>query len=186
MRIAVIDLGTNTFNLLLAQTYANKTYRIIYTDKRAANIGEGGINRQIITDEATARAIHVINGFKQKIISHGGADEIIAVATSAVRTAQNKVQFINNVKKSTGIDIKVISGEDEATYIFEGVKQTVDMGLQPMLTLDIGGGSNEFIIANNKKFIGKKFSIGNCTDTGDVPSRNPIKTETLQQVEKLF
>lgn len=154
MRKAVIDLGTNTFHLLIG-TAAGE---VVYKTTVPVLLGQGRINQNIIIPEAFARGINTLQAFK-KVIDDYGVTEIKAVATSAVRSAQNGTDFVHAAKE-VGIDIRVISGEEEAGYIFKGVMAT---GLikQTSLVMDIGGGSTEFIICNEQGALWKKsYNIG--------------------------
>lgn len=187
MQIAIIDLGTNTFNLLLAKVNPNNSFTTIYSGKQAAKIGEGGINKGTITPNAITRAINVLKHFIEIINKHGGADNVIAITTSAVRTAQNKNEFITGIKKHTGIDIRIISGDDEAFFIYEGVRQTVDIGNEIIITLDIGGGSNEFIIADGQRIYWKQsFPLGIARILEQFQPENPIRLDTLKKIERYF
>ena len=156
IRKAVIDLGTNTFNLLIAE-FSEKKWTVIYNQKIGVLLGMGGINSQTIAEEAMDRGIQAMVKFK------GICDDYMvhpmAIGTSALRDAKNKNILINDVHKKTGIKIDVISGDKEAEYIFKGVKKTFiqDSGV----IIDIGGGSTEIIYFKNKQIIKKKsFDIG--------------------------
>lgn len=154
MRLAVIDLGTNTFHLLIATGLD----RVLYKKTVPVLLGQGRINQNIIIPEAMDRGIRTLMEFK-RFIDYYKVDTIKAVATSAVRSAENGQEFVNKAAK-IGINIEVISGEAEAGYIFKGVMAT---GLikQTTLVMDIGGGSTEFIICNPEGALWKKsYDIG--------------------------
>lgn len=154
MRKAVIDLGTNTFHLLIGSA----TGEVVYKTTVPVLLGQGRINQHIIIPEAFARGIATLRTFREVIDAYG-VEEIRAVATSAVRSAQNGQDFVDAAKE-VGIEIRVISGEEEAGYIFNGVMAT---GLirQTTLVMDIGGGSTEFIICNEEGALWKKsYNIG--------------------------
>ncbi|WP_440135013.1 Ppx/GppA phosphatase family protein [Chitinophaga sancti] len=154
MRLAVIDLGTNTFHLLIAEGID----KILYKTTVPVLLGQGRINQHIIIPEAMERGIRTLSQFKATIDSYQ-VDVVKAVATSAVRSAENGQEFVDKAAE-TGIHIEVISGEAEAGYIFKGVMAT---GLiqQTTLVMDIGGGSTEFIICNPQGELWKKsYNIG--------------------------
>ena len=117
-RIAVIDLGTNTFNLLVADIAAEHSYQIIYTTKIAVKLGEGGINTGIIASAPFQRGI---DAMKQHLEAAKKYDvhKIFAFATSAVRSAKNGNEFVAEINKQTGIEVTIISGEKEAELIYE-------------------------------------------------------------------
>jgi len=158
-RIAVIDLGTNTFNLLLAEMWHND-YKIFYSDKVPVKIGQGGINKGIITAEAQERALDAMQFFEQKIKKEN-IQKIYAFATSAFRNARNGYTVKDKIKSLTGINVDIIDGDLEAFYIYQGVKGALEIGEEPSLILDIGGGSVEFIIGDSDKIFWKNsFEIG--------------------------
>lgn len=146
MRLAAIDIGTNTINLLIAEA-ENDVLKVIEQEKIGAKLGKGGIQQGIITPEAMKRGLEALSTYKIKIESIG-VDKILAVATSAVRNASNGNQLVIEAKKQLGIDIRVVDGMEESRLIFRGVKNGIPPVDQPYLVLDIGGGSCEFIMAH--------------------------------------
>jgi len=159
MRVAVIDLGTNTFHLLIGD-YLEGGVRTVFKEKMAVQIGKNGISKGFITDDACERALNALKNFK-KIIDQHQVDFIQATATSAVRNAKNGSELVTKIALETEIDIQVISGMEEAGYIYYGVKNALDIGSKPALIMDIGGGSIEFIIGNNEKILWKQsFEVG--------------------------
>ncbi|MEY4572172.1 MAG: hypothetical protein RLZ10_1398 [Bacteroidota bacterium] len=157
-RKAVIDLGTNTFNLLIAELIEGK-WRRVHSEKDGVALGMGGINQKMITDDAMDRAEKALLHFKE--VAHSfGVQEIKAIGTSAIRDAKNQHDFVERIRTNVGIDINVISGDEEADYIYQGVRKTIDFE-KPSLIMDIGGGSTEFILANEFGIIQKvSLNIG--------------------------
>src|SRR4051812_26505417 len=159
MKIAIIDLGTNTFNLLVVEV-SERGFKEIYGTKLSVKLGEGGINKNYITAKAFERGIDALKKYK-KTIRRYKAERVVALATSAIREASNGDKFINRVKVETGISIKKISGNEEAGLIYLGVRKAVKMSDKKSLIMDIGGGSTEFIIADERKIYWKKsFLLG--------------------------
>lgn len=159
-RIAILDLGTNTFNLLIAEKneYGNPVF--IYTKELPVEIGKGGIHKREITPEATLRAIEALHTHRKKI-DEMNVDAYYAFATSAVRDAENSKEFTRKIYVETGVEVQVLSGDEEAGWIYEGVKQASILGKQHSLIMDIGGGSTEFIIADeNEIFWKKSYPLG--------------------------
>ncbi len=134
--LAVIDLGTNTFHLLLAKVVGKNEIREIYKKQNPVKLGEGGINNRTITPAAFKRGIEALLEFKEIIMSHG-TDKVFAFATSAIRGADNGHEFVKEVFVQTGIKINVISGDEEAELIFNGVKHTVTLTNEKILVMDI-------------------------------------------------
>ncbi len=158
-RIAVIDLGTNTFHLLIAVLNEGKS-TILHREKQAVKIGVGGINQGIITEEGLLRAVNGIRYFK-KTIDEWSVTRVQALGTSALRNATNGKEVIQKIKSETGIEIKLISGQQEAEYIYYGVRSAMDLGTEKSLIVDIGGGSVEFIIGDRDQIFWKQsFEIG--------------------------
>lgn len=161
-RTAVIDLGTNTFHLLIAEVDGQHRITPLHEEKRPARIGQGGIGQGIITDEALRRGIDIMKDYQAKAAGFGILkDTILATATSAVRNASNGREFVARIKAETGIDVEIISGEREAELIYHGVRAALSIGTEPSLIVDIGGGSVEFVIGNDERIFWKRsFEIG--------------------------
>ncbi|MFT6054679.1 MAG: exopolyphosphatase/guanosine-5'-triphosphate,3'-diphosphate pyrophosphatase [Candidatus Endobugula sp.] len=158
-RIAIIDLGTNTFHLFIVEISDNKV-QTLYKEKIAVKIGKDGISKGRISAAAAKRAIHTLHIFKT-VTQQFHVDRIIGVATSAIRSAKNGQQLLDDIKEQTGFKIEMISGEMEAELIFKGVKGAVTFDNTPQLVMDIGGGSVEFIIGNVSEIFWKQsFEIG--------------------------
>ncbi len=159
-RIAILDFGTNTFNLLITEVSNENKLIVLHTAKEAVKLGEGGITRKIITDEAFERGLSAIERHLVRV-KEFNVSKVYAFATSAIRDASNGKTFINAVKDRFDIHVLIIEGEREAEMIYRGVRLSLDMDEQPVLILDIGGGSNEFIIANKKEIFWKhSFNLG--------------------------
>jgi exopolyphosphatase/guanosine-5'-triphosphate,3'-diphosphate pyrophosphatase len=156
MKKAVIDLGTNTFHLMI---FEGKN--ILFKTSIASKIGQGGINQGIITEEGIQRALNVLNIFKQKLIEFEvNTENVFAFGTSAIRNAKNQSELLERVKKETDINITVIDGDKEAELIYKGVSQAVKVDKNALI-VDIGGGSVEFILCNPDKILWKRsFEIG--------------------------
>ncbi|TLV00063.1 Ppx/GppA phosphatase family protein [Dyadobacter luticola] len=160
-KLGIIDLGTNTFHLLIVEKHETG-FTHLFHESRPARIGMGGINRKIITPEAFERAVAVLLFFREKLDLYGvEAENTFAFGTSAIRNAENQQDFCREILEKTGIKINVIDGNREAEYIYKGVKAGADIGDEASLIMDIGGGSVEFIIGNQSQIFWKQsFEIG--------------------------
>ena len=186
MKLAVIDLGTNTCNLLIADINST-TYQIKYQGKVGVKLGKDGIHKNILTQEAFTRAISAFITHKQIINQFGGVDKTIAIATSAVRDASNKDSFADTLLRETGIPLTIISGEEEARLIFEGVKLAFGDLPNNSLIMDIGGGSNEFIqIRNNQVHWKKSFPLGMARVIENFKLSDPILPSEIEAIENWF
>ena len=183
MRIAILDFGTNTFNLLIADAGNEKKLNIIHSSKQAVKLGKGGIHKKIITREAFARGLAAIEKHLETIKPYD-VKKIYAFATSAIRDAENGKDFIREVKDKYNIYTHEIPGEREAELIYKGVRLSLDLGTEPVLILDIGGGSNEFIIANDKKIFWKQsFNLGMARMLEKFHPKDPISQEEVNNIE---
>jgi exopolyphosphatase/guanosine-5'-triphosphate,3'-diphosphate pyrophosphatase len=186
MRAAVLDLGTNTFNLLIAEKDNKTIFKILYSTKIPVKLGEGGINKGEIIPAAYVRGIAAINEHF-KTLNFYKVDKIKAYGTSALRTARNGKQFIEEIKSGTGIEVEIITGDLEAELIYYGVRQTLEMNSEKNLILDIGGGSNEFIIANNQEiFWEKSYPLGIARLIEKFKPSDPITSTELKDIDKYF
>jgi exopolyphosphatase/guanosine-5'-triphosphate,3'-diphosphate pyrophosphatase len=177
---AIIDLGTNTFQLLIVEQ-DGLNYKTILEDSYAAKIGMGGISSGIITEEGIQRGIKGLQYFKQVFDKEGVISEnVLAIATSAVRNSKNGDEFCEKVLAETDIKIQVISGEEEATLIYEGVKLGMDIGIEPSMIMDIGGGSVEFIICDKNRIMYKQsFEIGGQRLMDKFMNTDPISPRSV-------
>ncbi|WP_259016168.1 Ppx/GppA phosphatase family protein [Emticicia fluvialis] len=182
MKIAVIDLGTNTFHLLIVE---NK--QTLYRESIPAKIGQGGISKGIISEEGIQRALGVLRHFKGIIDSHEiETKQVFAIGTSAIRNAANKDEFVNRVAEETGIMIQVISGDKEAELIYDGVKEAVPIK-ETSMVMDIGGGSVEFIIGNEDRILWKQsFEIGGQRLMDRFMKTDPVSMRSVQQMDDYF
>ncbi len=185
MRTAVIDLGTNTFNLLIADI-SGSNIDFVYKAKMPSKLGEEGINDSILHEEACSRGVRILKEYK-KIIEKHGVDNVHAIATSAVRSAKNQDFFIQNIQEKTGIKVNVISGEKEAELIYKGVSRTLSNEDNNYLILDIGGGSTEFILIkdNNLKIL-KSFPLGMARLIDKFKPSEPITNEEIWNIESFL
>jgi len=184
-KIAVIDLGTNTCNLLIAE-YQDQSYEILFQGKEVVKLGKGGINKNILTEDGLERAIQAIR-IQQEIISKFHNSEVVIIATSAIREAINADWFQQQIKANTGLKLQVISGEKEADLIFKGVKLAFDKIEDYSLILDIGGGSNEFILTEANEPIWKQsFPLGMARIIEQIPPSDPITSNEIQQINDYF
>lgn len=159
MRTGIIDCGTNTFNLLIAER-TTKHWETIFNGKINVRLGKGGFEQGTIRKERMARGVDALMTYYETLLSYR-VDDVVVIATSAVRDAGNAAEFIRLVKAKTGLDVRVVDGIKEAELIFEGVRQTLDPSDENILVMDIGGGSTEFILANQNGILWKQsFPLG--------------------------
>ena len=182
MKIAIIDIGTNTFNLLVA-TKPNRRLIPIEIHKEFVFLGKGGINNNRLQEDAILRGLTALIKFKE-IADNLGASKIIAIATSAVRNAENGKVFIDKTKALTGIEVKTINGNQEAEYIYKGAREATSFGRKPVLLMDVGGGSTEFIICNkNQVYWKKSIEVGAARLYESFHKSNPMIPSEVSEIE---
>jgi len=185
-RVAVLDLGTNTFHLLIADVFSDHTTKKVFKSKKVVELGEGGILQHLITVPAFKRGIDAVSHFFE-IIKNYKADQVNAYATAAVRNAINGNDFTGEIFSLTGIRVNVIDGLEEARLICLGVRQCIKMHEEPELIMDIGGGSTEFIIASRSKvFARHSFNIGAALLLEKFDPSDPIAGSEIMQLEELL
>ncbi len=184
-RIAIIDLGTNTFHLLVAEKKSLET-DILHREKQPVKIGMGGINQGLITESGILRALTCLRDFK-KIMDGWKVGHVFAFGTSALRSASNGKEVIEKIKLETGISVKLLSGDEEAEYIYYGIQSAMDLGTEKSLIVDIGGGSVEFIIGNSETVFWKQsFDIGAQRLLEQFQKHDPILTQEVIELEACF
>ena len=183
--IAILDFGTNTFNLLIAER-KERSFEILHSSKQPVKLGRGGIQINRITPDAFERGFVAIENHMETIEKFNVA-EIRAFATSAIRNASNGTDFVNEVESRFGFRVRVIPGEREAELIYKGVRQAIAFTEKNQLILDIGGGSNEFIICNQDGIIWKhSFELGMARILELFDLSDPISHEEISAMESYF
>jgi exopolyphosphatase/guanosine-5'-triphosphate,3'-diphosphate pyrophosphatase len=184
VRIAILDLGTNTFHLLIADVEETKS-KIIFRSKIAVKLGEGAIHNNWIAPRPFRRGLNTLLHYREIIKKHT-PDKIVAYATSAIRSAENGKNFVKAVKDEAGLNIRIISGEEEAELIYFGVRQCIRLE-EPSLIMDIGGGSTEFIIADDTRIFWKNsFNIGAARLLAHFSPSDPIRKSEIRKIENYF
>ena len=143
MRVASIDIGTNTILLLVADLDEQGTIHPIEHQQRLPRLGRDVDDKGVIHVSAFDRVVRILHEYKNLAI-HLAANRIVAVATSAIRDAANKDEFVSYVKRTTGIGIEILSGEDEALCTYRGAVSGFPETGHRTAVVDIGGGSTEF------------------------------------------
>lgn len=177
MRLGVIDCGTNTFHLLVVDAEADGKYKEVYRKRRYVRIGQEGLDR--IGEQSFQRGITCLVDYKEKVESLG-VSKLKVFGTEAFRRASNGMDFINAVKEATGFEMKMISGEEEARLIHLGVMQAIPLLQEKKLIMDVGGGSVEFIVADDEQvFWSKSFPIGVQVLYSKFHQKDPIPEEQM-------
>ncbi|MBP7272723.1 MAG: hypothetical protein KA974_02720 [Saprospiraceae bacterium] len=181
-RYAVIDLGTNTFHLLIVEWKENNLFQTLYRHRTFVKLAESGIH--FIGEQAFRRGIEAVLNFKEAIDAYK-VNDVLAIGTAALRTATNAGAFLDAVYEKTNIRGQVISGLQEATYICKGVRAAIPIMPPDAVIIDIGGGSVEFIILKDNKVVwGHSYPIGVAVLYNQFQYNDPILPNEVNQVEQ--
>jgi exopolyphosphatase/guanosine-5'-triphosphate,3'-diphosphate pyrophosphatase len=160
MRIAAIDIGTNSIHMIVVQVRPDLSFEVIDREKEMVRLGAGGLDGRALTPEAMHAALQVLSKFRRLAESHK-VDEVIAVATSATREAENGGEFLQAVTQQTGIRPRVISGTEEARLIHLAAVYGVSVPGDVAVVIDIGGGSVEVTRGAGPAIeLGRSFKLG--------------------------
>src|SRR5712691_11476144 len=193
-RLAAIDIGTNSVHMIVAELQ-KRDYRVVDKEKEMVQLGLGSLDGAPLNDDAMERAVAALK--KMVAVAKGWkVDEIVAVATSAVREAPNRREFLKRVRDAVGIRVRVISGEEEADYIFRAVRSAVDLQSSTALCIDIGGGSVEFIVGTASEIyftaseplgalrLAQRFRLEDKPTSSDVEACRKFAAQHLKRLQK--
>jgi exopolyphosphatase/guanosine-5'-triphosphate,3'-diphosphate pyrophosphatase len=184
-RIAAIDLGTNSFHAVLVDIYPDGSFRTVNKLKEMVILAEKGLENRL-SREAMDRGLEALNRIKFLCDSHN-VENILAYATSAIREAENGGDFLKEVGDQVGIRVRAISGKMEAEMIGLAIRHSIVLGKEMVLMADIGGGSVEFIIGNNKEFIYyNSLKLGVARMAAAFVGSDPINQKDIKRLQKHF
>jgi exopolyphosphatase/guanosine-5'-triphosphate,3'-diphosphate pyrophosphatase len=184
MRIAAIDIGTNSIHMIVVKVRPDLSFEVIDREKDMVRLGAGGLGGRSLTPTATAAAFQTLAKFRRLAESHK-VDEIVAAATSATREADNGGDFIAEVDRQTGIRIKVISGTEESRLIHLAAGYGVDIGASTGVVVDIGGGSVEVTLGTAAQMtLGKSFKVGVIRLTERFVNSDPLSGSDERRLVK--
>src|SRR5712692_9770105 len=174
MRIAAIDIGTNSVHMIVVQLRPDLSFEVIDREKEMVRLGAGGLDGRALTPEAMHAALQVLSKFRRLAESHG-VEETVAVATSAVREAENGGEFLRAIEQQTGIRARVISGTEEARLIHLAAAYGTSTQGEISLAVDIGGGSVEITRGLGPNIeLGRSFKLGVIRLTERFVKTDPI------------
>jgi exopolyphosphatase / guanosine-5'-triphosphate,3'-diphosphate pyrophosphatase len=174
MRLAAIDIGTNSIHMIVVQVKADLSFEIVDREKEMVRLGAGGLDGRDLAPGAIASALDTLARFKQ-IAESRQADEVLAVATSAVREAPNGGEFLKTVAERTGIRPRVIPGTEEARLVHKAAVYGVDATSGTTVVIDIGGGSMEVTLGTaTEVHLARSFKLGVLRLTDQFVSSDPL------------
>ncbi len=184
MRIAAIDIGTNSVHMIVVQVRPDRSFEVIDREKEMVRLGSGGLGGRALTESSMVAALQVLSKFRRLAESHD-VDEIVAAATSAVREADNGRKFLNTVRQRTGIRARVISGTEEARLIHRAAVYGVDVSEGAAVVIDIGGGSVELIRGTPSKVqVAHSVKIGVIRLTEQFVRSDPLSPRDERRLTK--
>lgn len=180
-RLAGVDIGTLTCRLLIADLPPGSPLKELRSERRILRLGESVDQTKQLSSAAMDRVIHCLREWQEMIATYH-VDAATAVATSAVRDATNRDEFLERVKREAGFEVEVITGDEEARRTLLGIRSGLPAGVTEILALDIGGGSTEFILDRpGQQPIVRSIDIGVVRLSERILHHDPPTAEEIQQ-----
>jgi exopolyphosphatase/guanosine-5'-triphosphate,3'-diphosphate pyrophosphatase len=184
MRIAALDLGSNSFHLLVVDAHPDGTFVPLIREKDMLRLGDAVGREGRIPDALADRAVATVDRFR-KLAAGAGTEEIHARATAALREAENGGEVVDRMVSEAGVDVRVISGQEEARLIFEAVKAAVVIDPGPALCLDLGGGSLEVMVGDRSSLsLAASLPLGVARLSAELVTGDPLTADDVRRLEK--
>lgn len=181
--VAAIDIGTNSFHLLVARPSGNNRFEVLDREKEVVRLGSGSGDMKVLEPDAIERGVAALRNFRR--IADAAGAEVHAVATSAVREATNRQEFLTRAADEAGVSIEVVSGIEEARLIHLGVLQAVPVFDRQALLMDIGGGSTEFVLGLGSEVLeARSLKLGAIRLTERFLAKEPVKRKALEEARR--
>ncbi len=180
LRLCAIDIGTNSLHMMIVEVTASLAFRTLSSQKELTQLGRDALVKHVLTRSAMNHTVAVLGRFL-RVAQSFECDQILTFATSAVRESSNGGDFIQLVKEQLGLDVRIISSQEEARLIYLAVRQAINFELGSALVVDIGGGSAEFILAQYDKALmleSRKLGASRLTQAflaADPPAKSEMK-----------
>ncbi|MEE9439720.1 MAG: hypothetical protein V3V14_12015 [Saprospiraceae bacterium] len=179
---AVIDLGSNTFHLLIIKIEDDGKHQEVFRNRQFVGLAENGIDN--IEPSTIDKAIKAIAKFKIKL-DEFGINDCKVIGTAALRSAQNSSYITNKIEDALGYPIEIIDGKREAELIFKGVSLVANIKIGNHVIIDVGGGSVEFIIIKDNKFAwAESYNIGVGVLYNNFHKSDPISAKEIDTIEE--
>ena len=184
MRIAAIDIGTNSVHMIVVRVRSDLSFEVVDREKAMVRLGAGGLDGRELTAESMTAALQALSKFKRLAESHQ-VDHIIAAATSATREARNGGEFLARIVRDTGIRPRVIAGPEEARLIHQAAVYGVDVGSGRAVVIDVGGGSVEITLGSSTSLqLARSFKIGVIRLTERFVKSDPLANRDERKLAK--
>lgn len=184
MRLAAIDIGTNSVHMIVVQVHADHSFEVIDREKEMVRLGAGGLDGRALTDSAMSAGLQALSKFKRLADSYE-VDDVLAAATSATREAENGGDFLAAIEEHTGIRARIISGAEEARLIHLAAAYGISLGRQTGVVIDIGGGSVEITYGTPTEVVlAESFKIGVIRLTERFVKSDPLSERDERRLVK--
>jgi exopolyphosphatase / guanosine-5'-triphosphate,3'-diphosphate pyrophosphatase len=184
--LAIIDLGTNTFHLLVAEPLQNGKWKKILQERVTVKLGEGGMGNKTIAPVPYKRGMKALEKFRKEL-DRLHIEQVDALGTAALRDSKNGTQFINEAAERFNIKIRLITGQEEAKLICLGVRRAVKIKSEKALIMDIGGGSVEFIISDSQNIYWKQsYKLGAALLIEKFRPSDPVTEKEIKKLSRYF
>jgi exopolyphosphatase / guanosine-5'-triphosphate,3'-diphosphate pyrophosphatase len=183
MRIAAIDVGSNSIHMIVCRIRPDLSFEVIDREKDMIRLAAGTLATGRLPDANIATAMQTLAKYRRLAESHG-VEEILVAATSAVREAENGSDLITQASQQLGLRVRVISGSEEARLIHLAAAYAVGTGAERAVTIDIGGGSTEITLGTAARMeAGRSFKIGTIRLAEKFATRDPLPRRDIQRIE---
>jgi len=183
MRVAVIDIGTNSVLLAVAALLPNRKLKPVYEAQTVTRLGRDTDRSSRISQQSMSRTLKAVKQFRHQALRHG-AEKIWVVGTSALREASNRDRFISRVKKETGLTVETLSGKMEAWFTFKGALLDLKLSRPKLALIDIGGGSTEVsLVVNGRLKKSTSLNLGSVRLTEQFFPQNIIDPDRIGNLE---
>jgi len=184
LRIAAIDIGTNSLHMVIVEVTQALGFKVLSSEKEMTQLGSSALLRHVLTRTAINHSLSVLGRY-HRVAKNLECDRILAYATSAVRESVNGGDFVEMVKDQLGLEVRVISSQEEARLIYLAVRQAVDIIDGPALIVDIGGGSAEFIVGTAQKAaMLESRKLGASRLTQQFIEHDPVSKSELKKLRR--
>ncbi|WP_295636786.1 Ppx/GppA phosphatase family protein [uncultured Mailhella sp.] len=182
--VAIMDLGSNSLRMMIVRIGENRVTSVLNQVKQMVRLGEGAFEEHRLQPEPMRRTIAALRGFAGMCRSYG-VDEVVALATAAVRDAENGQEFMDEIRRETGIDFTVISGREEARLICRGVSVALEPFAGKRMFIDIGGGSTELSVASGGNILElESLKLGAVRLAGLFPCAGTVSPQRYAEMQK--
>ena len=182
--VAILDLGSNSLRMMIVRVGENRVSGVLNQVKQMVRLGEGAFAEHRLQPEPMRRTIAALRGFAGMCRSYG-VNEVVALATAAVRDAANGQEFMEEIRRETGFDFTVISGREEARLICRGVSVALEPFAGKRMFIDIGGGSTELSVAEGTEILElESLKLGAVRLAGLFPCEGEVSAKRYAEMQK--